>query len=835
MTGICLCCAFFIFQEVYSMRNMKKSFLIFTAILCLLCMGTQGVLADEPITNWLEHRSNLEHNAVVDAKLPTTMEDTTLFWATNVAIGSGWSEAPSHPLIIDDTIVFFAGKTIYKLDAVTGEVIASGKISYPSKFNITPPGYGDGIIFAAQNNGRLEAVDYDTLKIKWTKQPASGQSNCPVMYRDGYAYTGYWNGPSQMASYVCLNAQTGETEWTLDHPGGFYWAGSYVGEDFLLIGSDDGLGTGDGSGDTTSAAQGVFYSVKTGADADNGNAVVIDKIDDIYGDIRCTVCFVPDEDGLGGGWAYFTTCGGRFYGVQVKADGTFYRNEDNSLNEDHFFSIDLTLANEGTVKSTSTPVIYNGRAYIGLCGEGQFTADGEGHGIAVIDLQSEEVAYTVRSMGCVQTSGLLTTAYEEEDGYVYIYFVENYQPGKIRVIKDKPGQTEAIRVDGTDNEYADILFTPFRDQEEYAISSLVCDAYGTMYFKNDSCYVMAVGPSIEKIEVTKQPTKTKYYAGETFDPSGMVVTATYANGLTRDVTDYVTYNTDPLTLNDISIGISFTHQLYKDADDNKENDANKSGQSVPTLYAATPVSITVEENPASDVIEMIEGLEGCITKETVEEATAAYNKLTEKQKKQVTNYDELKAAQDIVKAGIPFADVAADSWYKEAVDFAYYNGLMNGVSDTMFGPDGVTTRAQLVTILYRYAGSPSVSGTTPFTDLDAKGGSWYMDAVKWAYQNKIVNGTSDTTFSPNHEVTREQLVTILYRYCDEYLHMKTTERASISKYQDVNLVDNYAMGPFQWAVAKGYVSGTSSTTLSPDDSATRAQISMIMMRFAKSL
>ena len=811
---------------------MKKSFFIFIAVLCLLCFGAQGILADEPITNWLEHRSNLEHNAVVDAKLPTSMNNTTLYWATNVAVDSGWSDAPSHPLIIDDTIVFFAGKTIYKLDAVTGEVLASGKISYPSKFNITPPGYGDGLIFAAQNNGRLEAIDYETLQIKWTKQPASGQSNCPVMYRDGYAYTGYWNGPTQQGQYVCIDAANGNTAWVLDHTGGFYWAGSYVGKNYLLIGADDGKGT-TVTDDSMTEPCGTFYSVKTGSQSENGKAVVIDKIENIYGDIRCTVCFVPDAEGEGG-WAYFTTCGGKFYGVHVKADGTFYRNAEGSLDGNHFFSVDLTQV-KGTKKSTSTPVVYNGRAYIGLCGEGQFTADADGHGIGVIDLQSRSLAYHIRSMGCIQTSGLLTTAYEKEDGYAYIYFVENYQPGKIRVIKDKPGQTAPIRVDGVENEYADILFTPFGEQEEYAISSLVCDAYGTMYFKNDSCYVMAVGNAIEKIEVTKAPTKTQYYEGETFDPSGMVVTATYANGLTRDVTKYVTYNTAPLTTKDISIGISFGHQLYKDADDqNNTNDANKTGQKVAELYA-DPIFITVKDNPAPQVVEMIKDLKGCITEKSVAEVTEAYNKLTEEQKKQVTNYDDLKAAQDIVNAGIPFTDVPADSWYEEAVEFAYFNGLIKGLSDTTFGPDNTTTRAQLVTILYRYADSPKVNGTTPFMDLDAQNGLWYIDAVNWAYQNKIVNGTSDTTFSPDAKVTREQLVTILYRYCKDYLKMGVKERVSISKYSDISKVDPYAMEPFQWAVAKGYITGTSDTTLSPDDSATRAQISMIMMRFAKSL
>jgi hypothetical protein len=224
--------------------------------------------------------------------------------------------------------------------------------------------------------------------------------------------------------------------------------------------------------------------------------------------------------------------------------------------------------------------------------------------------------------------------------------------------------------------------------------------------------------------------------------------------------------------------------MYKDADDQKSNDANKVGQTVAPLYA-DPIFITVEENPASEVVKMIDDLKGCITKEAVDKVTVEYNKLTDDQKQLVTNYDDLKAAQDLVKAGIPFTDVATGSWYKDAVEFAYFNGLINGLSATTFGPDATTTRAQLVTILYRYADSPKVNGTTPFTDLDAQSGSWYMDAVNWAYQNKIVNGTSASTFSPDAKVTREQLVTILYRYCKDYL--------GISERQARTLFANYSL------------------------------------------
>ena len=134
--------------------------------------------------------------------------------------------------------------------------------------------------------------------------------------------------------------------------------------------------------------------------------------------------------------------------------------------------------------STCTPVIYNGRAYIGISGVGQFKAY-SGHNITVIDLNSWKIAYTVRTQGYPQTSGLLTTAYNEGDGTVYVYFFDNYTPGKLRVLRDKPGQTRAdITVTETvieggkeiSYETAGVLFTPDGDQAQYAICSPITDA-----------------------------------------------------------------------------------------------------------------------------------------------------------------------------------------------------------------------------------------------------------------------------------------------------------------------------------------------------------------------
>ena len=147
------------------------------------------------------------------------------------------------------------------------------------------------------------------------------------------------------------------------------------------------------------------------------------------------------------------------------------------------------------------------------------------------------IAYTVRTKGYPQTSGLLTTGY---DNYNYIYFLDNYTPGTLRVLRDKEGQTKADyttieRVGETEQTYttAYALFTPAGEQAQYCICSPIVDENGTLYFKNDSAYLMAVGSTIERIEVTKLPDKTTYNVKDTFDPTGMQVTAYYANGKTR--------------------------------------------------------------------------------------------------------------------------------------------------------------------------------------------------------------------------------------------------------------------------------------------------------------
>ena len=177
----------------------------------------------------------------------------------------------------------------------------------------------------------------------------------------------------------------------------------------------------------------------------------------------------------------------------------------------------------------------------------------------------------------------------------------------------------------------------------------------------------------------------------------------------------------------------------------------------------------------------------------------------------------------------PFVDVPAGAWYGEAVQYVYENGLMSGTGDGRFSPEVTTSRAMIVTILYRQAGSPAVTGGAAFTDV--ADGTWYTDAVAWASANGIVSGYGEGKFGPNDPITREQMAAILCRYAD-YKGMDVTKRADLSAFTDASQVSDYALETMRWAVAQGLITGTSETTLSPAGSATRAQAALILMRFA---
>lgn len=178
----------------------------------------------------------------------------------------------------------------------------------------------------------------------------------------------------------------------------------------------------------------------------------------------------------------------------------------------------------------------------------------------------------------------------------------------------------------------------------------------------------------------------------------------------------------------------------------------------------------------------------------------------------------------------PFWDVPQSHWAHEAVTYVYDNDLMNGTDGSLFSPESTTTRAQVVTVLYRLAGQPAADWANPFWDVPAS--AWFHDAVTWAWENDITGGVSSTHFGAGNAVTREQLAAFLYRYAQDQGY-DTSARADLSGYSDAGLVSSYATEALSWANATGLIIGTTATTLSPKGSATRAQVATILSRFCQ--
>lgn len=212
----------------------------------------------------------------------------------------------------------------------------------------------------------------------------------------------------------------------------------------------------------------------------------------------------------------------------------------------------------------------------------------------------------------------------------------------------------------------------------------------------------------------------------------------------------------------------------------------------------------------------------------IEAARAAYNALTEEQKVLVENLDKLTACEEALKnaSKLPFTDVTEDKWFYQDVSRVYHEGIMQGMSETLFAPNATLTRAQFVTILYRMAKEPSVDGLeNPFEDILAN--KWYSDAVIWAANQGIVNGVTKTVFSPNAPITREQMAAILYRYTGA----EKVKEDFLKTYSDAVHVSNYAKDAMNWAVANGLIVGVTDTTLAPKNSTTRAQVATILARY----
>ena len=185
-------------------------------------------------------------------------------------------------------------------------------------------------------------------------------------------------------------------------------------------------------------------------------------------------------------------------------------------------------------------------------------------------------------------------------------------------------------------------------------------------------------------------------------------------------------------------------------------------------------------------------------------------------------------AKPAAPVGLPFADVSGSDWFYNDVRYVYEKGIMDGTGADRFSPNAPLTRAMIVTILYRMAGSPSVSGSSDFTDVAAS--KWFAKAVAWAAANGIVNGYGSGLFGPNDPVTREQLAAILYRYAVYGGMTAVTLEENLGSFADTAQLSAYAIQAMNWAVGQGLINGSGSN-LVPKAQATRAQVAAIIHRY----
>ena len=396
---------------------------------------------------WPSFRGSDDNMAIVDAKTPRTADETKTLW--NTKLTSGWDRV-SNTLIVGDNLYALAGKEIKKIDKATGNVIATGALVSDNSWYDGRLAYGDGMLFATVN-GRVQALNADTLESLWVSEELGGSTTTPISYKDGYVYTGITQGSSSedAVTYLCLSATdedpsaTDEVKyptWIYRAEGtGCYWAGAYLSGDVIVFGSDAG--------------------VLTSCNAKTGKVVGTFQAD---GQIRSSIAYAD-------GNLYFSTSTGKVYSVPMGADGALDGGSAKSGQVD------------GMTKSTSTPVIHNGRLYIG---GGSSSSSFDSGVVAVMDAATMSTIYSANVQGYVQSSALLSTGYAADSGKVYAYFTYNYTPGGIVVLEDAAGQTEAKVGD---------LYVPEGSLANYCLCSPICDSDGTLYYNNDSGNLVAIG------------------------------------------------------------------------------------------------------------------------------------------------------------------------------------------------------------------------------------------------------------------------------------------------------------------------------------------------------
>ena len=570
-------------DETYTIKATKPGYITATKTISSKEDLTDGKLTIKltPVNNplpdyggdWTSFRGSDTNMAIVSAPTPMNADDVDQYWVVG---GSGsYSNSITQPLIINGYLYAQSGKKVLKINPTNGKVEAEGALIGSSTYTTNPLGYGDGMIFAAidsADGGCIQALNAETLQSLWISKKVSGQMISPITYHNGYVYTGTWNSETATGTYFALpvtdenTSSTNETQgilWTVTHTGGFYWAGAYATDKYVVFGSDDG------SGETSSSASAVLYSV------DPLTGRTISTLTGIVGDIRSTVAY---DDG----YVYFTTKGGYFYKAAVASDGTL-----SNLSS-------FKMAN----MATGTPIVYDGVAFVTCSGADQFNSAGTVYAVNVATMEEISKATTP---AYVQASMLLSTAYKRS-GKLYLYASNNNAAGIISVITYDTANKRLTCAD---------LYNPVGNLAEYCLCAPICDANGTIYFKNDSGARFAIRSKAAEaghavtILTTQNGTVT---ADKQRAAAGEIVTVT--------VTPALGYQLKSLTMNDQPLTVTNGKATFNMPDTNAVLEAifEKSSSAVDELrQAMQDLTITDASKATYDAIEEIKAARNSLT------------------------------------------------------------------------------------------------------------------------------------------------------------------------------------------------------------------------------
>lgn len=792
---------------------------------------------------WPAWRKTNDNMAITDATTVQGAWQAEERWASSLGDLGAWGTLSTSNIILYDDYLYVATEHgVSKLDSSSGKLLVTTPMSSDASY-VSQIAFGGGKVFVTTAAG-LDAFDALSMERLWSCNDfdtfgSSYMCATPLLYDNSTVYVGTYGGSAynSLGTYVgysAINADNGQIKW--NYGGGedtvSYGAGAVKEGNYLIFGSDDGF----------------LRAIDLNAVETNANhSLLAEPLKlAVNGTIRSSVASA-------GGYLYFTTNSGYIYKVALEDD----LRVENSV---QFAS-----------SSTSTPLIYNGRIYVGAS-----------DGIYVLNASDLSQVSHFSTSAPVLSSGLLTSAYSDQ---VHVYFTMNSARGEIMVLTD----------DGTKVEYS-TLYEP--SQSQYCLNSLIADSEGVIYYSNDSGYVFAVKNNLQpkagltaavinvSPAVIHEGSSTIYPTITVKNSSGTnvatVVPGTYylaagAYSYSVSLSGYQTATgTFTVTAADVAAGNKAIPVALAVPADNPTTQmltvtftlkdvANAFSKSVTVASGSTVYDVFIKAMDDEGVdytlrsggyVETIDGLSevdkgansGWMFKvngshpgvgitdyyvksgdEIIFHFSGDYTKEGDGQEWQSGDVPQIIENTGTAKTSGSFADVASDAWYYEAVSFVIARGLFSGTGIDTFEPDRTMTRAMFVTVLARLSGADLSTFNAPAFS-DTQGGAWYASAVAWAASSGIVDGLGDGRFGPDEEITREQMCALLMRYAAKS-GIQLMGEGNTAVFNDEGTISDWSLENVNTARKAGLIEGKADNCFDPQGVLTRAEAATIFMRF----